>query len=354
MTGRSEAQAPRMSWARPARTCVVVALLVLAKPSGAHAWRSLSAEEPNFVGWRAPSVSFSMDLLPDELAHVDVVSEVVAAVRVWSDSVCAAPAPAFLGYRHAPIGSASGPTVYIRWVDEQWWGDPSEVALTTLDLYQTPSETWVGGAEIAINLQYFSFSGPTRLDLRRIFAHEFGHVFGLLHTDENEASAAGSNLMDTYYYASSEILRPSADDLDGACFLYGIRTDVQPPIDPFQIEPQGTAMPGDPCVESSECAVGECDVYCTTDSTLSGFGESCSDGNACESGFCLLGPNTCTRSCETTCGEFGTCKPVDNVRVCVGPSGCAVAGAAASSLPPMWVVLTLLSVMFRRRRERQP
>lgn len=62
-------------------------------------------------------------------------------------------------------------------------------------------------------------------DLRRVLAHEFGHVLGLDHPDQHGQGFAA--LMDSTI--SDSIETPQADDIEGVCTLYGYRLDPSAP-----------------------------------------------------------------------------------------------------------------------------
>ena len=81
----------------------------------------------------------------------------------------------------------------------------------------------IGEADIVINsgVQWNSYRGRRRanaLDLRRVLAHELGHLLGFAHPDEAEPAQEVEALMNS---AISDIDSPLADDIAAAVHLYG-------------------------------------------------------------------------------------------------------------------------------------
>ena len=81
----------------------------------------------------------------------------------------------------------------------------------------------IGEADIVINngVSWNSYRGIRRvnaLDLRRVLAHELGHLLGFAHPDEAEPAQEVEALMNS---AISDIDAPAADDIAAAVHLYG-------------------------------------------------------------------------------------------------------------------------------------
>jgi hypothetical protein len=95
--------------------------------------------------------------------------------------------------------------------------DPGTLAVTT---------SWRRGnthteSDVVFNsaVDWDSYSGPRRAaaDFRRVALHEFGHVLGLTHTDENGQSVA--SIMSSHSLSNTD--RLTDDDVSGAQAMYG-------------------------------------------------------------------------------------------------------------------------------------
>jgi hypothetical protein len=143
----------------------------------------------------------------------------------------------------------------LLWVDEakDWAHGPGVLGLTTLT-YNTCDGEIVDG-DIEINAVHFTFSIADEvenevMDLENTVAHEVGHLLGLDHSNESEA---------TMYHTSplSEIEKrdPEDDDWQGLCCLYlNPQTHVPEGVCTEPYEPMGSVE--EPSPESSGCSTG--------------------------------------------------------------------------------------------------
>lgn len=166
-------------------------------------------------------------------------------------------------------------------------------------------------ADIYLNDQNYFWSNSGRgrsVDAQSIIAHEYGHLLGLDHCDQNGTCRFASAIMYSSY--SGGILRsPQREDIAGVCGLYPGR-------------PGGL---GWPCSEAGECSNGLCidtssDGYCTSACGL------CPDGYSCKTHPENNSGTVCVRDRLT---EQALCEP------CRGdiPNACADNGLCVGNLP---------------------
>ena len=202
----------------------------------------------------------------------------------------------------AVFGQPDGRNVVFAFAD----GWPDESSLLTSQRLYSDAVTMVE-ADLALNAQHFAWAtnGIELYDIRSAATHEIGHLLGLWHSAEVDATL--NPALDGH--PDGRDLAP--DDIAGFCELYGA----------------GDGAQGDSCVEAEDCADGMIcladgeDRYCTVE---------CDGGAGCPDGY--------------ECLEAG------GVEVCALAGGCSGCSAGPGRSPATLLVLLLAALAFRIRR----
>jgi hypothetical protein len=275
------------------RTAVVLGAVVLFLAAGFDLVRDPNAEVP--IVWETGQVT--MTLQQDGSKDIKDGSAFTAirnAFATWNAVACSR--FRFVdGGLTASRDIAQDGTNLITWVDTNWPGAMNGAgAYTNRYLEMGSPDRWVE-ADIQINGQDFSWATdgtPHVVDVQSAVLHELGHVMGFAHSSNPQA------VMYFRMKAGSTYARTlSADDINGACFLY----------------PQAPLT----CASDEEChlysaSYGGVDVetHCSNGSCAAGatsmYGAACFSGGDCTSGHCLVDPSMppatepgfCSRVCS--------------------------------------------------------
>lgn len=367
------------------RAIAVVPLILVMMPlARAHAFRSF-VDDPEVsyparinsteLFWDASTVGLDESRLSGE----SLEAALVASLATLNANRCQLPLLRSSGINGDAAGPGDGRNT-VSVVGDDWIGRgfPSgRGAFTDVQLERRADGVSIVEADIYLNFAAFVYvvqsAGAGELDLQAVLTHELLHSVGLLHNCELDGrsgtAACGPEHYDSAVYPLylGEIARtPSADDLDGLCFLYpendptGCLITCDDGMDCFDGECIGV---GDPhCGAERPCAEGVCAIegdnfgYCTPEGAT---GSPCDMGADCRSNLCVSGPELayCTVDCtdDAECPGMQRCAEVEGRSVCApldGGAGCSV-GQTRSSVPsPLRVVGLIALFGLRSRRSR--
>ena len=283
-------------------------ILLLTLCSTARAWDSIGAT------WPADSfpVQWSIQGSVSGIADDEAEAAATAAFATWAAVDCAALSFTFAGRStEATFGENDGQNVLFL-VDANW---PDEASLVSAPSV-TKSGTEIVDADVAIDGVNYAFStdgdGRTTMDLQATFTHEIGHMVGLWHSTDPDASLNPS--LD----GNPEARDLADDDLSGICELYGSNV--------------GAGAFGDACATTDDC---ESDLFCLLDGDAQYCTMACADGD-CPDGY----------ECADVGDDAACALPAATSESCGCQAGDGLTPAAASQ------AAALLLLFGARRRQR--
>jgi hypothetical protein len=198
-------------------------------------------------------------------------------------------------------------------------------ATTDVQVRQVGTTAEIAEADIYVNLENFEFGdAPDGLDRRGVLTHEIGHLLGLLHPCEIDASpptpactSSAESEASVLYPSYNARTTLSDDDVQGLCALYpAVGCPLSCGISRRCVADQCIACGNADCAPSCpgpRCASTECGAgaYCAEGSCaaygeLAGHcvdpgmtGAACASGEECATDLCLIGDDQsfCTTSC---------------------------------------------------------
>jgi len=282
-------------------------VLLLALPAlGFSVMRDPSTTAP--LAWGSPSVT--MVLQQDGASDVSDGTDLDAArmaLAAWGQPACTN--FSFHDGGLSAMGGASQDGVNRISFVESWTEAAGIVALTKQIRRTDVTPQRFIEADIIVNQQDFTWATNGDLhayDVQSVLAHELGHVAGLSHSQDLEA---------TMYFAYRTSLTANrtlaADDIAGVCYVYPAATftcstDADCPLY-FGAYFGGSDV-------RLRCSAGNCVVGSV------GYGQACSADVDCQSGICFkpldgappIEPGFCTQSCTaspSTCPGGDFCAP---------------------------------------------
>lgn len=224
----------------------------LTAPSAARAFErsTVDGESDVYLFWRhrvvllRPAYGSS-----DEIDPGAVQAAVGRSIATWNAAALGCPSDFLLVDEGAPSGLATNLTGgapdgenRIVWRESGWPAevDPATLALTTSVFRRSTGQLIDADVDVnAVDHAWTVQDGPGAADVENTLTHELGHLLGLAHVSDPEATMYGSS-------ETGETLKRTLaeDDIAGLCYVY----------------PEGMLTPGAPIPMgeplSSGCAIG--------------------------------------------------------------------------------------------------
>ena len=214
-----------------------------------------------------------------DLSFAQTLQVLRASFNSWQYVECSNLSFEYKGVVDVGVNQVGTDTNYDRdnvliWIrQDDWPGDWVDAMAVAVPLFETQSGE-ITDADIMFN-QNFPWSvlaegEAGKADLQSIATHEIGHLLGLDHPDDRDA---------TMYYAAieGEIYKRSlaADDIQGICHIYPVQG-----VTGFPCQGSGECNNGCDCVEHLESGGNICASHCDCPS-------DCSPAFTCIDGLCL-------------------------------------------------------------------
>lgn len=304
---------------RKATVAISIAGALLAVTMPAQGWNQSTTDSGAPIDWNQSCIYWTMveqeidntehfdDPVQPLLSYEELRGTVRGAFSTWEEVDCSyftfvetEPGQCLDVGFHNSSGNAN--RVFFRtegWVDPNaTWRDPVQIALTSVFFDTVTGD--ILDVDIEINAEYFELTTTLedpRTDIQNALTHEVGHLLGLDHSDERDATMYRSA-------AEGETSKRdlSTDDIAGLCEIY-----------PMARDPGGCSEPrggldlqcesADSCSESEDGLIDDCafpELICCCDQA-GGLG-ACDwrDGGACSTS----GGNIIYQIDElTACGE---------------------------------------------------
>ncbi|PKN55958.1 MAG: hypothetical protein CVU56_18670 [Deltaproteobacteria bacterium HGW-Deltaproteobacteria-14] len=249
---------------RTSRTALLAWLaLGLASPP-AGAWVAYVTSEGETLHWLATTIYYAAATdLPEELTRSGVQRALDDSYAAWSTLPCYPIEAVFDGFEDGLTASQTDGTNALVWIHEEgaWLAagfGVTELARTAVTHRVSTGE--IVDADIQVNVAGFTYSealtcAPDVYDLQSTLTHEIGHLFGLDHTTDGDATMA--RLTDPGVCTKRTLSR---DDVDGYCAIYTPYAPADPPPE------------GDGDVAAGDATIGDAGP------TRPGSRESCAGG----------------------------------------------------------------------------
>ena len=211
------------------RRTVAAVVAVLCSSASLHAYELLTTSGGKPLRWQTNKfpVRFVINQAGSaDLSVADVEEAVKVSFRTWQD-VPTASITFFYGGLTAQTTMTAEGTNLVRWFESAFPFDKNSLAVTVTSFNDSTGA--ISDADMHMNGSSFSWAvvpTPGRFDVQSVVTHEAGHVLGLGHTDDTEATMYADAA-----WAETKKRTLEADDITGVTFLY--------PLAP------GTVFPGD-------------------------------------------------------------------------------------------------------------
>jgi Matrixin len=269
----------------------------LAWTPGASTW---APEDFPVPYWIAPGFG--------ELEEEAAVGAIQAGFATWATEDCGGIAFAYQGIAEDAVwGEKDGKNV-VFFLEDSW---PEEASLVSSPMLYSDEKHTVE-ADFALNGLNYAWATdqarwPSEMDVQASSTHEVGHLLGLWHSTDAEAT------LNPGLDGSPDARDLAPDDREGLCSLYPTA---------------GSGGQGESCIDESNCGEG---MICLQDG----------------------GDRYCTATCDTEqpCGEGWTCLEAGGQQVCAAEEA-AACGCTSSSGGSIGVGLVGLLSLRRRAARR--
>jgi len=232
-------------------------VILLAWIGAAAAWEDIGAVwEPSAF----PIPYTIAEALGGGLDEDEAVAAIQAAFQTWEDAGCGVS----FAYQGRDSGEGFGGIdgVSVVYFIESGW--PEEPTLLSVPAIAVDGATIVE-ADLAFNGEHFSWSvdgdGVSHFDLQGSVTHEVGHLLGLWHTTDPDAS------LNDFLNGKPEARTLGDDDIEGLCALYSASAGGQL---------------GEDCEAAADCAAG---LICLDDGAARYCSTACQEDAECPEGF---------------------------------------------------------------------
>jgi hypothetical protein len=187
----------------------------------APAWAPYTTSVGATVHWDTATFCYEVgDNVPEAWPVADVEALVQGSLEAWTTLACA---PKVLRYDgrvdERAVDPATGSGTTLVWIDAaaNWRWSPTAYAMTTLTARRSDGVILDADLEVNVGGHDFSLTDECpvdRVDLRNTLTHEAGHLMGLDHSQEPEATLFGAADPGTTFMRDL-----SDDDVAGYCWL---------------------------------------------------------------------------------------------------------------------------------------